>query len=57
MDQVTQKVDHEGEDGGAACSIAKEECHEGIVNIAITLRGEVAGQVDGNVTSWSKRNR
>ena len=56
MDRVTQKVDHKGEDGSATCSIAKEECHEGIVDIAIALRGEVAGQVDGNLTSRRERH-
>jgi coenzyme F420-reducing hydrogenase beta subunit len=56
VDRATQKVDHEGEDGGATCSIAKEECHEGVVDIAVALRGEVAGQVNDNVTSRRERH-
>jgi hypothetical protein len=55
MDWAT-KVDHEGEDGSTACLITKEECHEGVIDIAVALRGEVAGQVDGNVTSRHERN-
>jgi hypothetical protein len=38
VDRAAQEMDNEWEDGGSTLEIMLQECHEDVVNIAVTFR-------------------